>query len=76
MKIIGVLLGEYEGNKYAKCIFTERLTRGGSVGDNAIISKASYQVGLDIASDWSSYENKNVSVFYDRFGRVQGVELV
>ena len=76
MKLIGVLLGEYEGNKYAKCIFTERMTKGGSVGDNAIVSKCVYQVALDIASDWSLFENQSVSVAYDRYGRVQHVDLV
>lgn len=77
MKLIGIRLGEYEGNKYAKLITSEDFAPdSGSRGSNAVISKIVYDVALDICKDWELYRDQEVKLYYDRFERVVEVRLV
>lgn len=76
MKLIGVRLGEYEGNKYARLITTEPMKiESGSRGDNAVVSKIEYALALDIVQDWELYRDQSVTLLYDRYGRVTSVNL-
>lgn len=76
MTLIGAYVGEYNGNKYAKIITTEDFERGGSRGKNAVISKADYKlVSESIIPEWGLYENAEVLLSYDRFGKVQAVTV-
>lgn len=76
MRLIGVLTGVYEGNMFAKLIFTEPFTRANCYGDNAVLSKANYNyVATHIVPQVDLYMGKEVIVSYDRFGRVTEVRL-
>lgn len=76
MKIIGVITGEYNGNKYGKLITTEPLNKSGSAGINAVISKCQYQLALDLVRDWALYEGQDCIINYDRYGKVQAVQVM
>lgn len=77
MKLIGLVTGEYEGNRYAKMIFTEEMERAGCYGTNAVISKANFQyVVTEILPMWDQYVGKEVRVYYDRFGKVSEISLI
>lgn len=77
MKLIGIKLGEYEGNKYAKLITIEpaRHPESGSRGYEAVISKMSYDLALEILPEWELYADQNVILSYDRFGRVTSINV-
>ena len=77
MKLIGVKLGEYEGNKYAKLITIEpsRHPESGSRGYEAVISKMSYDLAREIVADWDLYADQDVILSYDRFGRVTSINV-
>lgn len=77
MKLIGVKLGEYEGNKYAKLITIEpaRHPETGSRGYEAVISKMSYDLAREIVADWDLYAEQDVILSYDRFGRVTSINV-
>lgn len=72
MKLIGIVTGNYEGNMYAKLITTESFTgRDGCYGDNAVISKANYNfVVCEIIPNKDILLGEDVTLYYDRFGRV------
>lgn len=76
MKLVGISTGTYEGNNYAKLIFTERFQQGRGIGENAIISKANYDfVMLEVMPQAALYLGKEVKAFYDRFGRCNSLAL-
>ena len=77
MKLIGIKLGEYEGNKYAKLITIEpaRHPESGSRGYEAVISKMLYDLALEILPEWELYADQNVILSYDRFGRVTSINV-
>lgn len=78
MQIIGVVCGEYEGNKWAKIITTEPVPdRPGCVGLNAVISKANYTfVHEELFPNYALYVGQEVALYYDRFGKVQSVKII
>lgn len=76
IKIIGVITGVYEGNNYAKVILTEPVTKTASVGLNAIVSKCNYLLALHLIEDWELYNDQDVEVNYDRFGKIQTLHLI
>lgn len=77
MKLVGLVTGEYEGNRYAKMIFTEKMERAGCYGINAVISKANFQyVVTEILPMWDQYEGQEVRAYYDRFGKVSEISLI
>lgn len=76
MKLIGIVTGTYEGNNYAKLIFTEGIQTGKGLGENAIISKASYDfVMLEVMPQAALYLGQEVKAFYDRFGKCNALAL-
>ena len=76
MKLIGIVTGTYEGNNYAKLIFTEPLAPGKGLGENAVISKASYDyVMLEVMPQAALYLGHDVRAFYDRFGKCNGLAI-
>lgn len=77
MILIGMYFGEYEGNRYAKLIFTEPFERANSYGTNAVISKANYFYCKEtILPEWDLYANQKVRVNYDRFGKVSDISVI
>ena len=77
MKLIGIVTGEYEGNRYAKMIFEEPMERDGCYGINAVISKTNFQyVVTEILPLWDQYNGQEVRVYYDRFGKVSEISLI
>lgn len=76
MKLIGIVTGTYEGNNYAKLIFTEALAPGKGLGENAVISKANYDfVMLEVMPQAALYLGQDVRAYYDRFGKCNGLQL-
>lgn len=76
IKIIGVITGVYEGNNYAKVILTEPITKAASAGLNAVVSKCNYLLALRLVEEWDLYQNQDVKVNYDRFGKIQDLDLI
>lgn len=76
LKLIGIKTGEYEGNKYARLIFTEPFEGSQGIGENAIISKADYNfVYLHVLPQAALYLGQNVVAAYDRFGKCNDLRL-
>lgn len=77
MKLIGVVTGEFQGNKWAKVVLTEPMpVRAGAVGLNSIVSKAHYDyICNEILPCFDLFANQEVRVFYDRFGKIQEIVL-
>lgn len=75
-KLIGIRTGEYEGNKYARLIFTEPFDESQGLGENAVISKADYNfVLLHVLPQAAKYLGQNVIASYDRFGKCNDLRL-
>lgn len=74
MKLVGVMLGEYEGHSFAKVMFLEPLAVERGRGFNCVNSKVVYDLGRSIANEWELWEDSQVNVYYDRFGRVNRIE--
>lgn len=76
MKLIGIATGVYEGNNYAKLIFTEPFNTGRGFGENAIISRADYNyVMLEVVPQAALLLGQPVRASYDRFGKCNSVVL-
>lgn len=76
MKLIGVATGVYEGNNYAKVIFTEPFNSGRGLGQNAIISKADYHfVQFKLMPQINLFLGSDVIASYDRFGKCNDIRL-
>lgn len=75
MKLIGIIKGVYEGHDYAKIIALEPMTRADSYGTNAVVSKLSVEEYERLRRDWELYQDQEVYLVYNRFGRVDRVEL-
>lgn len=76
MKLIGAVVGEYNGNKYSKLVFLEPMYKAGTYGTNAVVSKAQYNYVIsEIIPLWEQYEGQEVRVYYDRFGKVSEISL-
>lgn len=76
MKLIGLIQGVYEGNRYARLITTEDVPfREGCRGLTSVISKCNPDLGKKIFEDWDLYNNQDVVLGYDRFGKVQSINL-
>lgn len=76
MVLIGVISGEYQGNKYYRLIFTEKLDRAGCYGDNAISSRCTRDCFEKARSDIDLFLGNKVIANYDRFGKVQDINLM
>ena len=78
MELIGILTGEYQGQRYAKVICTETFEgRAGCYGTNAVISKAKYDyVKSEIIPQIDLYIGSKVRLFYDQYGKVIEIKIV
>lgn len=74
MKLVGVMLGEYEGHLFAKLMFLEPFAVERGQGFNCVNSKVVYDLGRLIANEWDHWQDMQVDVYYDRFGRVNRIE--
>lgn len=75
MVIIGAVSGVYEGNRWAKLNFTESVEPGRGFGLNVVSSKVVYSVYEQIKNEWEIWDGQKVNVYYDRFGRINRIDL-
>lgn len=75
MKLIGIFKGTYEGHDYAKVIALEPMNRVDGAGTNAVVSKLNVDEYHRIKKDWELYQDQEVYLVYNRFGRVDRIEL-
>lgn len=75
MKLIGIFKGTYEGHDYAKVIALEPMNRVDGFGTNAVVSKLNLDEYERLRREWDLWADQEVYLVYNRFGRVDRVEL-
>lgn len=75
MKIVGILQGDFEGKRWYKLELLESIKSGSGYGYRSVSSKCTQEIGQQIAMEFELYENQEVILYYDRFGRVMSVTL-
>lgn len=76
MKLVGVRTGIYEGNKWARINVIEPFnTIQGCIGDNVLSLKADFNFCSSLLNQ-PDLMGKEVRLYYDRFGKVQDMELL
>ena len=75
MTLKGIVSGEYQGHAYAKIFCLEKFQNPLGYGENAVVSKLNIEEYNRIKEDWDLYAGQEVYLVYNRFGRVDRVEL-
>lgn len=74
-KLLSIYRGEYEGHEYARIFVADSEPRDGLFGMNVIQSKLALTEYERLSKEWELWENSEVMLIYNRFGRVDRVEL-
>lgn len=75
MIIKGIVKGEYQGHEYAKVFCVEPFVNPAGRGENCVVSKLAVQEYDRIKDEFDLYYNQEVYLIYNRFGRVDRIEL-